>query len=497
MQHNADYVTYKIFFGGYTMKQKRFLSLFLVFVMMLGSVSTQAITLNATEKPTFSVSSGMGNPGEDITLTVGISNNPGICTATIWVHYDEGLTLKSATDSRLLVGGLFGGDKTANPYGLGWDDSANFDGDNSSNGTIATLVFSIDSSASAGDYNVWITYNHGDIYNLDFDDFEFECVAGKITVAGAVCGHINTEIRDASVASCDEDGYTGDTWCKDCNTKIASGETIPATGDHVDADGKWESNDAQHFHTCICGTEFDNTNHSGGAATCKDKAKCSVCGTAYGNLNSSNHVNTEIRDASSASCDEDGYTGDTWCKDCNTKIASGETIPAKHSIVKVPENEATHEKDGNIEYFVCSDCDKLFSDFDATLEIQSGDTVINKGEHSYGEEYHQDADNHWKECDCGNVIEKTAHTFGEWVTVKEATETEKGSKEKGCFVCGYKVTEEIPVAEDNNENPPTTQPDSPQTGDTSNLLLWMTLLVVSGCCLTVCIVSNRRKKYNR
>ena len=172
-QHNADYVTYKIFFGGYTMKQKRFLSLFLVVVMMLGSVSTQAITLNATEKPTFSVSSGMGNPGEDITLTVGISNNPGICTATIWVHYDEGLTLKSATDSRLLVGGLFGGDKTANPYGLGWDDSANFDGDNSSNGTIATLVFSIDSSASAGDYNVWITYNHGDIYNLDFDDFEF------------------------------------------------------------------------------------------------------------------------------------------------------------------------------------------------------------------------------------------------------------------------------------------------------------------------------------
>jgi len=1086
------------------MSKHRLLSLFLAIVMMFSCVSTQLVTANAIGNPTFTVSSGTGNPGEDVTITVDISNNPGICTATIWVHYDEGLTLKSATDSRLLVGGLFGGDKTANPYGLGWDDSANFDGDNSSNGTLATLVFTIDPSATAGDYDVWVTYNYGDIYNLDFDDFDFDTVAGKITVKGAACEHKNTEIRDAVTGNCKDAGYTGDTWCKDCNTKIADGQTIPATGNHIDtdgkwesngtqhfhtcscgtefdktnhsggtatckvqancaacgtaygeldnknhvntevrdavtescntagytgdtwckdcntkvtdgasipatgnhidadgkwesdgrqhfrtcscgtkfdfadhtggtatckekavcticdnaygslnssnhiggthlvgqketscyeegytgdtycsgcntkiadgqsipksdhspasvwstdntyhwhecdviacgnivdkaehsggeatckdkaicsvckiaygslnnknhknteirdavtescneagytgdtwckdcetkiadgqsipatgnhidADGKWESNGTQHFHTCSCGTEFDKTNHSGGTATCKDKAICSICETAYGDLNNKNHVggthlvgqketscyeegytgdtycsgcntkiadgqsipksdhspasvwstdntyhwhecdviacgnivdkaehsggtatcsakavcsvcnvaygsfdstkhvNTEIRDAATESCNEAGYTGDTWCKDCNTKIADGQTIPATgnhvdadnkwesngtqhyhtcgcgtkfdytnhtggtatckdkaicsicetaygdlnnknhvggthlvgqketscyeegytgdtycsgcntkiadgqtiptsehnpasvwsaddtyhwhecdviacgnivdkaehsggtatcsakavcsvcnvaygsldsnkhvnteirdavemscekagytgdtwckdcetkiadgnvipaaHKTTKVPAVNATHFENGNIEYFACSNCEKLFADEKATTEIKLEDTVVAKGEHSYGEEYEKDADNHWKQCGCGNMIEKSAHTFGEWATIKEATESEKGSKEKTCSVCGYKVTEEIPVVEDDDkEDVPNTDPNSPQTGDTSNLPLWIALLIVSGCCLTVCTVSNRRKKHNR
>ena len=114
------------------MKKNKLLSLFLAIIMVFSCVNTFPTTVIALGNPTFTVSSGNGNPGEDVTLTVDISNNPGICTATIWVHYDKGLKLKSVTDSGLLVGGLFGGDKNANPYGLGWDDSANFDGDNSS-----------------------------------------------------------------------------------------------------------------------------------------------------------------------------------------------------------------------------------------------------------------------------------------------------------------------------------------------------------------------------
>ena len=35
------------------------------------------------------------------------------------------------------------------------------------------------------------------------------------------------------------------------------------------------------------------------------------------------------------------------------------------------------------------------------------------------------------------------HTYGDWTTTKEATESEKGSREKTCTVCGDKVTEEI------------------------------------------------------
>jgi len=410
--------------------------------------------------------------------------------------------------------------------------------------------------------------------------------------------HKNTEIRNATAATCNTAGYTGDTWCTDCETKIATGTTIDATGDHVDADNKWESNDTQHFHTCACGTKFDYTDHTGGEATCKNKAVCTACGTSYGELNANNHKgttylvgqkeatcyeegytgdtycadcdvkiatgtsiptsehnpasiwstddthhwkvcsvvacgniidkaehtggeatctakavcsvcqvaygsvndknhkNTEVRDAVAATCVTVGYTGDTWCKDCNTKIADGSTIPAGHKTVKVPAVEATHYEDGNIEYFTCSGCEKLFTGEDAATEITLTDTVIAKGEHSYSDTYLSDADNHWKACACGNIIEKTAHTFGEWSTTKESTTTEKGSKEKVCTVCGYKIVEEIPVVDSENDGDTTN--NSPQTGDNSNLLLWIVLLFVSGSCLIVFILFNKKSmKQNR
>ena len=57
---------------------------------------------------------------------------------------------------------------------------------------------------------------------------------------GEACKHEKTEVRDAKEATCGADGYTGDTWCTVCNQKIKTGETIPATGAHTDAnqDGK-------------------------------------------------------------------------------------------------------------------------------------------------------------------------------------------------------------------------------------------------------------------
>ncbi|MBR2152948.1 MAG: InlB B-repeat-containing protein [Clostridia bacterium] len=105
--------------------------------------------------------------------------------------------------------------------------------------------------------------------------------------------HVNTEIRNAKAATCGAAGYTGDTYCKDCGVKTATGSTIAATG-----------------------------NHTGGEATCVAKAVCSVCSQAYGSLNANNHKHTEIRNQTPT------YSGDTYCTDCNTKIASGETFVA-------------------------------------------------------------------------------------------------------------------------------------------------------------------------
>lgn len=203
----------------------------LVGIMLFsGCFRVQSEMVVASEaEPTFSVSSGSGKAGEDVTVAVDIANNPGICTATVWVHYSEGLTLKSATDSKLLVGGLFSGDKKMNPFGMYWDDSANFDGDNNNNGTLATLVFSIDEDCANGDYAVWVTYKHGDIYNLDLEDFDFKCIPGKITVIGESCSHKYTNYTYNNDATYDADGTETavcDYGCGETDTRIKPGTKL-------------------------------------------------------------------------------------------------------------------------------------------------------------------------------------------------------------------------------------------------------------------------------
>ena len=198
------------------------------------------------------------------------------------------------------------------------------------------------------------------------------------------CKHTGgTEIKDAKDATCTENGYTGDTYCKDCGDKLESGKVIPAAG------------------------------HKGGTATCKDKAVCEVCRQPYGELNKNNHTGgTEIKDAKDATCTENGYTGDTYCKGCDAKLESGKVIPAaghkggtatckdkavcevcrqpygelnknNHTdLKKVDAKKATYTKEGNITYWYCDGCGKYYSDAEATREITKADTVIPRKTHS-------------------------------------------------------------------------------------------------------------------
>ena len=89
------------------------------------------------------------------------------------------------------------------------------------------------------------------------------------------------------------------------------------------------------------------------------------------------HDSTEIRDAIEPSCTE-GYTGDTYCNICGEKIVVGEIISAQHNLYKIDAVSATHETTGNIEYYACYGCDKLFTDGSATTEILIEDTIIDK-----------------------------------------------------------------------------------------------------------------------
>ena len=122
--------------------------------------------------------------------------------------------------------------------------------------------------------------------------------------------------------------------------------------------------------------------HTGGKATCKDKAKCEVCGAEYGELDPKNHTDL------------------------------------KH----FPAKAATKTAEGNIEYWYCEGCGKYFSDRDGTQEIKEADTVTAK--------------------------------------LKD-------------------------------------DPKSPQTGDTGNLALWITLLLVSGGAAIGIAVVSIKKKYDR
>ena len=286
--------------------------------------------------------------------------------------------------------------------------------------------------------------------------------------------HKHTEVRGAKDATCCEKGYTGDTYCTDCNALISSGAEIPATGNHTDADGKWESDGENHWHTCYFGTKFDVTAHTGGEATCVNKAICEVCKIEYGDVDATNHKNTEIRGATDPTCCEAGYTGDKWCTDCNTKIESGSEISSTGNHTDV---DGKWESDGTNHWHTCyfgtkfditahnggeatckspaecSECGHSYGPLDANNhkgttylknqkeatcfeEGYTGDTYcsdcnekiadgqsIAKNAHNPASVWTTNEHDHWKECQtvgCGNVIDKAAHSGGEATCVSKA-----------------------------------------------------------------------------
>ena len=105
--------------------------------------------------------------------------------------------------------------------------------------------------------------------------------------------------------------------------------------------GEWVSNgDGTHTRKCTVDgcTGSETKDCSGGTATCKDKAKCAVCGKTYGKLDAKNHANLKHIDAKAA----------------------------------------TRTSEGNIEYWYCSGCKKYYKDAKATQEIKQADTVTEK-----------------------------------------------------------------------------------------------------------------------
>ena len=284
--------------------------------------------------------------------------------------------------------------------------------------------------------------------------------------------------------------------CTVCGYTMAT-ETIPATGggEHTHSYGsEWKNDADNHWHECSCGDKKDTAAHTAGewiidtpatATTDGSKHKeCTVCGytmatetiPATGGGEHTHSYGSEWKN------DADNHWHECSCGDKKDTAAH----TAGEWIIDTP---ATATTDGS-KHKECTVCG-----YTMTIETIPA-TGGGEHTHSYGSDWKNDATNHWHECSCGDKADKAAHDF-KWVVDKEATATQKGSKHEECRVCGYKkAAVEIPATGTPTEPGKPTDSDSPQTGDNSNMILWIALLFVSGGVVIGITVYSKKKKEN-
>ena len=303
-------------------------------------------------------------------------------------------------------------------------------------------------------------------------------------------GHQHTEIRNKKEATCKETGYSGDTWCKDCGKKILSGQTIAKTENH-----SWDAGKVTTKATCTEEGEKTFT--------------CSICGDEKTEkVSATGHQHTEIRNKKEATCKEEGYSGDTWCKDCGKKILSGQAI-AKTEDHSWNQGEITKEptcKEEGEKTFTCSICGNTKTEkvsttdhqhmeirnqknptckeagysgdtycADCGVKIFSGQTIAKTKNHNWDggvittEPTCTERGEKTFTCTiCGNTntkkVNATGHSYGAYKVVKEPTNKRKGLKSKTCSVCGKIVYEAIPKTNFSPTDSSETNPDqNPQT----------------------------------
>ena len=317
----------------------------------------------------------------------------------------------------------------------------------------------------------------------------------------------NLTLVPAKAPTCTEKGNTAYYTCDGCDKwfEDATGASeitdktsviLAATG-HSASD--WKSDNTDHWKECTvvgCGVIIEGSKaaHTAGewiidtpatATTSGSKHKeCTVCGytmatetiSATGGGEHTHSYGSEWKN------DADNHWHECSCGDKKDTAAH----TAGEWIIDTPATATT----SGTKHKKCTVCGYTM----ATETIPA--TGGGEHTHSYGSDWKNDATNHWHECSCGDKADKAAHDF-KWVVDKEATATQKGSKHEECRVCGYKkAAVEIPATGTPTEPGKPTDSDSPQTGDNSNMILWIALLFVSGGVVIGIIVYSKKKKEN-
>ena len=141
----------------------------------------------------------------------------------------------------------------------------------------------------------------------------------------AALGHDKISHK-AKAATCTEKGWNAYDTCSRCD--YTTYKEIAALG-HDFTSNTWQSDAHRHWKKCSrCKAAGKKTQHTGGTATCKDRAVCTTCSKDYGTLDAKHHVGgTEIRDMVEPTTKKAGHTGNSYCKGCNTKLSDGTVIP--------------------------------------------------------------------------------------------------------------------------------------------------------------------------
>ena len=298
------------------------------------------------------------------------------------------------------------------------------------------------------DENINITYLRSDRITLDniqpvisgIENGKTYCEAQTVTVDEK---YVDTVTVNGTAVTLDADGGfvltpTNGEQKIVVTDKAGNNAEMTVTVNNGHTFGEWVSdNDGKHTRKCIVDgcDAFETENCSGGNATCTEKAVCDVCGKAYGELDGTNH--------------EGGV------QEWTTRTAFNHEQKWNCCGAVIVASEAHEWKDG-----VCRECGYvcLHNDTDK-------DHICDYCEKTISE--HEDKDkNHI--CDyCKKTI--SAHEDATPEEIKKADT----------------VTAKLP---DDSK--------SPQTGDNSNLILWIALLIISGGVMKGVTAFGKSKKHS-
>lgn len=153
--------------------------------------------------------------------------------------------------------------------------------------------------------------------------------------------------------------------------------------EHVYADA-WQSDEDCHWRACACGAITEREKHSGGTATCAEKAVCETCGEEYGTFGAHELVH---HDAVAAGCETSGSVEYWHCAVCGKDFADADgkreiesvTIAASGHALAYHERVApTYGAEGREAHYACAVCGALFLDAAAEQPVSTESLVLPK-----------------------------------------------------------------------------------------------------------------------